>query len=141
MPIGSALSRKVSRTLQRFLVHTYTRSSVTPADTEDAWGDEEETPDASTSGLRCLYGSQERLYSETLTADATGSRTIRTPALFVPPSDPLAVGDVVTNVLDAAGTVLVAGPLEVESVTLNAELGLSVMKVAALRQTVGRRTE
>lgn len=141
MPVGSALSRKVSRTLQRYLTHTYTRSSVTPSDTEDAWGDEEEAPTSSTSGLRCLYGSQQAYQIEPLSSDASGARTIRTPALFVASDDPLSVGDVVTAILDASGTVLVAGPLEVESVTLNAELGLSVLKVATLRQSVGRRTE
>lgn len=141
MPVGSALSRKVSRTLQHFLVHRYTRSSVVPSDTEDAWGDEEEAPDTTTSGLRCLYGSQQAYQSEPLSSDASGARTVRTPALFVAPDDPLAVGDVVFSILDAAGAVLVAGPLEVESVTLNAELGLSVLKVATLRQSVGRRTE
>jgi hypothetical protein len=141
VPVASALSRKVSRTLQRFLVHRYTRSSVTPSDTEDDWGDEEEADPSSTSGLRCLYGSQQAYQSEPLSSDASGVRTVRTPALFVAPDDPLAVGDVVTGILDAAGTVLVAGPLEVEAITLNAELGLSVLKVATLRQAVGRRTE
>lgn len=138
---GAALARKASRMLVRMLTHSYTRTSVAPGDTEDAWGDESSDPGTGTSGLRCLYGSQDRLYREPLTSDGVGARTIRVPTLFVGPDDPLAVGDVVTNVLDAAGAVLVPGPLTVEAVTLNAEVGISLLKEATLRETVGRRSE
>lgn len=135
--MGAALARKMSRTLQRQLTHTYTRSTVTISDTADTWGDEAVSAGAGTSGLRCLYGSQ----AEALTSDTQGYRTVRVPILYVAPDDPLAVGDVVTNVLDAAGAVLAAGPLTVEAINLNAEAGLSVLKGVTLRETVGRAVE
>lgn len=138
---GAALARKMSRTLQRMLVHSYSRSTVTVSDTVNAWGAEEVTAGTGTSGLRCLYGSETRIYGEPLSRDDLGARTTRVPTLFVAPDDTLAVGDVVTDVLDAAGNVLVAGPLVVESITLNAEAGLSVLKSATLRGTVQRAVE
>jgi hypothetical protein len=125
------------RTLGLMLTHTYTRSTVTGGD-EDAWGDEAAMPGAGTSGLRCLYGSEVRLLRDQSVRDEYGSRTIKVPTLFVPPDDPLAVGDVVTNVLDASGTVVQAGPFVVESVNMNAELGVSVLKACELRTTTAR---
>lgn len=140
MPTGTALSRKVARTLAAYLQHSYTRSAIV-AGAVDAHNNESSTVSSTTSGLRCLYGTQTSYVQDGYSHDTAGSRTIRTPALFVEPSDTLAVGDVVTDILDASGATLLAGPFEVESIAPNAELGLSVMKVAVLRQVEGRRME
>lgn len=133
MPTG--LARKMARTLDRMLTMTYTRSTVTGGD-EDDWGDEQPTAGAGTSGLRCLYGTEQSILRDQSQRDEYGARTIKTPTLFVPPTDPLSVGDVVTNVLDSGGSVIVAGPLVVEAVNPNSELGVSVLKSCALRGTV-----
>lgn len=136
----TALARKVARTLARQLTHTYTRSTVASG-AADPHGNESSEVGTVTSGVPCLYGTQASYVQDGYGQDATGARTIRTPALFVLPSDTLAVGDVVTNILDASGALLLAGPFTVEAVALNAELGLSVLKVATLRQVEGRRME
>lgn len=134
------LARKVARTLDRQLVHTYSRSTVTGGD-EDAWGDEQATASAATSGLRCLYGAETRILNDQSIRDEYGSRIVKVPTLFVPPTDPLAVGDVVTSILDAGGATVAAGPFIVESINPNAELGLSVLKSCALRTTVSGVSE
>jgi len=142
MPGGAALSRKISRTLQRLLSHTYTRTIVTSGTGEDAWGDEDLSASVGVSGLPCLYSSQvtQAIYTESFSSDALGARTLRVPTLFVPPDDPVDVGHVVTNVRAGNGSLIAAGPLVVESVTLNAEAGLSVLKTATLHQAIGRAT-
>lgn len=126
-------TRTMKRVLLRYLTHTYTRSTVTASDTEDDWGDEDETPDVGVSSLPCLYSMEDRFVS-----DALGTRSVKTPTLYVAPDDPLKVGDVVTAIADASGTVLLAGPLLVETVNPNSEAGVSVLKRTTLRVTTGQ---
>ncbi len=109
------------------LPHLFTRTPVT-AGTEDSEGNAGRTSGTPTSGLPCRYRAE-----ETLRTDTGGRTTIYRPSLALPQDSPLAVGDIVSAVTTSEGTVLLAGPLAVESVTESAAFGPSLGKRAYLR--------
>jgi hypothetical protein len=120
-PANSAL---LARVALRAMTHTYTRTPVTPGAVNNH---NEGTP---VSGVVCLFGAK-----DTLVADPAGDRTVSVPVLRIAPSDPLAVGDLVSDILDRNGAVLLAGPLVVETIDEGAQAGASVMRTATLRGT------
>jgi hypothetical protein len=125
-PANSAL---LARVALRAMTHTYTRTPVTPGavNNHNEATLVEGTP---VSGVVCLFGAK-----DTLVADPAGDRTVSVPVLRIAPSDPLAVGDLVSDILDRNGAVLLAGPLVVETIDEGAQAGASVMRTATLRGT------
>jgi hypothetical protein len=117
----------LQRVAVRAMTMTYTRTPVT-AGTVNTWNEQTSVPGTPVSGLPCLYSAEDQLIS-----DAEGTRTVSVPTLYVPPDDPLAVGDLVSAVSDRNGAVLLAGPLTVETINPNAEAGASVLQTARLR--------
>jgi hypothetical protein len=107
--------------------HTFTRTSTTLS-AEDSEGNRSPTPGAVTTGLRCRYRAE-----ETLRTDTGGRVTVYRPSLALPHDSPLVVGDLVSAITDAEGTVLLAGPLAVESVMTRAAFGPVLSKRAYLR--------
>jgi hypothetical protein len=109
------------------LPHTYSRTPYTEG-SEDAHGNAGETAGTAVTGLPCQYAPVERLR-----LDEGGRVTISQPSLLVPHDDTLAVGDRVSAIADAAGTVLLAGPLVVDSIEPSAGAGFVLLKRALLR--------
>lgn len=120
----------LKRMAVRMLVHTYTRTPLVDG-TEGDDGHTPLVPGAPVMGVPCLYQTVERAVR-----DAGGVTIVDVPTLYVLPDDPLVVGNEVSNILDTAGTVLLAGPLVVETINPYAEAGASVMKAAKLRGAV-----
>jgi hypothetical protein len=113
-----------------FLSHTYTRTSriavvdnpSTPSVDEsvDDWGLPVTTVTTDVPGLPCLY-----MQRSVPDIRNTGLIVIDRPYVMVPTTDPLAAGDLVSNVVNAVtGTVELAGPIEVEDVDRNADAPL-----------------
>lgn len=102
------------------LRHTYTRTPVDPGP-DDANYNETSVPGAPTAGVRCQARGRQRLQ----TTDGSWV-TVDAPALFIAESDPLQVGDLVSDIKNEAGVVILAGPLTVETI-LPRDLGGSTM--------------
>ncbi len=100
---------QLRRDLLRMMGHTYSRTPVTQG-TEDAWGQAAQTAGTVTTAQPCLYSP-----TQTLRSDTGGRVTIDRPNIRVPSTDPLAVGDLVTVIADAAGTSLVSGTFKVDT--------------------------
>jgi hypothetical protein len=94
---------------------------------EDAYGDTADTPGTARTSVACKY-----LPADTLRVDDDGRVTSRVPTLTVAYDDALAVGDRVSNIVDADGTVLAAGPMTVQSIIPSAGLGYTLKKTAVL---------
>lgn len=124
--ISSSLASLARTQLGRFRVHTATVTPITQG-AEDTWGDTADTAGSARSGVACKY-----LPADTLRVDDDGRVTSRAPTLTVAYDDALAVGDLVSNIQDADGTVLAAGPLTVQSIIPAAGLGYSLKKTAVL---------
>jgi hypothetical protein len=105
---------------RKVLVHTYTRAPQTTPTDDDAWGEKDAGSGTTTTAVACVYG---------------GVTIVTVPALTVSASDPLAIGDRVSNVTDQLGGVLLVGPARVESLleARGAELGASLQYVYELR--------
>lgn len=112
-----------------FLVHRYDRTVMTPG-AEDDWGETDAAPGASTTGVRCSYSTFQKV-----ARDAGGVTVVTVPALTVSATDPLKIGDRVSNVTDQLGAVLLAGSARVESLleARGAELGAALQYVYELR--------
>lgn len=108
------------------LTHSYTRTGITQG-AEDAWGDTADTEGTPATGQPCVL-----VWRDQMVIDDLGRRTVRVPRLYVPYDDPLAVGDLVSNVADASGTAIAAGPLTVDTVDPAAGLGSSALKICTL---------
>lgn len=126
LPAG--LARQVRAALEPLMTATYTRTPLTDG-TQDAHYNETAVLGTPVSGQPCAY-----LMQGTLVVDEAGRRTVSTPTLYVFHTDPLAVGDLVSAVTDREGTVLLAGPLEVETIDPAGEAGASTLKIATLHQ-------
>ena len=113
--------------MQQLLTHSYSRTPVTQG-SDDAWYDTSDTAGTTVTGLPCVL-----VWEDRLVVDDNGRRTLRIPVLYLPADDTLAVGDRVSSVTDAGGTVQAAGPLTVQSIDPAMGLGSSAMKIAVLR--------
>lgn len=110
------------REVERTFVHTYTRTprlstadnpaTPTADESQDAWGSPAVTFGSAQPGRPCKY--RER---STPVVTPNGLVNVNVPVLLVPSSDQIAPGDQVSQVVDAYGTVFVAGPVEVEDVS------------------------
>lgn len=125
--LTSTQAAAIRADLGLLLAHTYTRTPVTQG-AEDDWGDAADTAGTAATAQPCLYRAVQRLR-----VDDAGRVTVEVPTLRVSVTDVLAVGDRVSNICDQAGTVLIAGPLVVESIEPVAGLGALLQRRATLR--------
>ncbi len=126
MPVTAGRAASLRTRLATLLTHTYSRTPVTQG-SEDAWGQAAATSGSVTTGQPCLYSP-----TQTLRSDEGGRVTIDRPNIRVPSTDPLAVGDLVTAIVDAAGTSLVSGTFKVDTVEPVAKFGYTLQKRAYL---------
>lgn len=115
------------------MTHRYTRTPQM-ASAVNQWNETTSVPGQPVPGQVCLYSAKDQLV-----VDNEGARTVSVPTLRVAPDDPLAEGDLVSDILDSTGAVLLAGPLVVETINEGGEAGTSVMRTATLRGTDVRR--
>lgn len=116
----------IRATLGLLRAHTYTRAAITQG-SEGDWGQTPATPGTPATGLPCLYAP-----TTTLRTDDLGRVTLDQPSLRIPSTDALAVGDLVSDIRDQEGTLLLAGPLTVESIRPVAGLGANLQRRAIL---------
>lgn len=126
--LPASLARQVRNALRPLMSVSYTRTPIV-AGVQDAHFNETSVAGTPVTGQPCAYLVQDRLV-----VDEGGRRTVSTPMLYVYDTDPLAVGDLVSDITDREGTVLQAGPLVVETIDPAAEVGASTMKIARLQQ-------
>lgn len=108
------------------LWHRYTLTPRT-AGSDDGYGG---TPTEGTpvTGKPCRYEVQQIVQYQ------DGTRVlVETPTLAVAHDDPIKANDLVSNVLGSDATVLLAGPVTVEDVISEADLGPVLQKRAILR--------
>lgn len=127
MPIISAgTTAQLRRVFDGLLAHSYTLTPVT-ASADDGYGGDT-TEGAPVTGKTCRYRATDRLRLE------NGDRiTVSTPVLTVPHDDPIKVGDMVSDVKDSDGVLLLAGPIAVETIEASAGLGPTLQRRAILR--------
>lgn len=101
------------------LVMTYTRTPRTVVTSNPDY--ETFTDGAPALAVPCHYGTRSRGRREEI-----GKVVSNEPQFVVAASDPLAAGDVVSNVRDAAGTLLLVGPLVVLAVEAMAAAGIAL---------------
>jgi len=126
--LPASLARQVRAALRPLMANVYTRTPVV-AGVQDAHFNETSVLGDPVPDQPCAYLVQDRLV-----VDEGGRRTVSTPTLYVYDTDPLSVGDLVSNITDREGTVLLVGPLAVETIDPAAEAGASTMRIATLRQ-------
>jgi hypothetical protein len=124
--LGTAEAAGIRTTLGLLLAHRYTRTAITQG-SENAWGQTAATPGTPATSLPCLYAP-----TTTLRTDDLGRVTLDQPSLRIPITDVLAVGDLVSDIRDQEGTLLLAGPLTVESIRPVAGLGANLQRRAIL---------
>lgn len=127
MPLISAgTTTQLRRVFDSLLAHTYTRIPVTiGADEGYGSATTEGTP---VTGQTCRYRATDRLRL------AEGNRiVVSTPVITVPHDDPIKAGDLVSTIRDSNGVLLLAGPVEVETIEASAGLGPTLQKRAVLR--------
>lgn len=125
--ISATEATAIREALSVFRVHTCTITPITQG-AEDTWGDTADTAGTPRTGVACKY-----VPDDVLRVDETGRITARGPTLTVAYDDALAVGDRVSDIRDAASTVLAAGPLVVQEILPSAGLGYSLKQRALLR--------
>jgi len=108
--ISSGLLSTMRREARRFLLHTYSRTPRTSADSLDSWGQAEYEFDKIINNIPCFYAVKEVPIPTT-----EGLTTLNLPMLTLGFDDPAQVGDVVSNIMTADGTILIAGPVIIES--------------------------
>lgn len=126
MPLSPAMTEVLRHSIETQLDHVYTRTpraavtddpSTTADESTDPWGEQPYEPALAITDLPCHL---QQLKSQVMVLP-TGLTTVIAPILIVPRTDPINEGDAVSNVLgplnpDGTRTVLLAGPLPVESV-------------------------
>jgi hypothetical protein len=125
--ISSADATAIRSALSVFFVHTCTITPITQG-AEDTWGETADSTGTARTAVACKY-----IPEETLRVDETGRVLRDVPTLLVAHDDAIAEGDRVSNVQDAAGAVISAGPLTVETVIAPAGFGYALKKIAVLR--------
>lgn len=124
--IDAAEADAIRSDLSVFFVHTCTITPITQG-SEDAWHDTADTAGTPRTGVACKYVPE-----ETLRIDETGRILRDVPTLRLAYDDAISEGDLVSNVRDAANTVISAGPLTVQTVIAPAGLGYALRKIAIL---------
>ena len=125
--ISAGTTAQLRRTFDALLAHTYDLTPMSSGGTDDGYGPTQ-TPGAVVAGRPCRYRAVQRLRLN------NGDRVqVLTPTLTVPHDDPIKPDDEVSNVRDADGVLLLAGPLTVETVEASAGLGPTLQKRAVLR--------
>jgi hypothetical protein len=128
MTVGQLRASAIS-----LMKHTYTRTPVVPRQTVpgtndlDEWGDAIFIDGTPVTGQRCRYHPE-----QTGLLENTGETIEFTPELHVPPDDPLAARDKVSNIQDFYG-VVAPGPFLVLEVTPRDVFGVVLERVATLR--------
>lgn len=112
--------------LLRLLNHRYTRTATSPG-TEDAWFMAHPMSGTVTTGQPCIYSPVETMRSET-----GGRVTVDRPNLRVPPTDPIAVGDLVSAITDQEGNALETATFKVDSIRVSSAFGPTLQKRAYL---------
>lgn len=124
--VSAADATAIRAALSVFLVHTCTITPVSQG-AEDTWGETADTHGTPRTGVACKYVPE-----ETLRIDEAGRILRDVPTLTVAHNDVIAEGDRVSAVQDAAGSIISAGPLVVQTVIAPAGLGYALKKVAVL---------
>jgi hypothetical protein len=108
--------------------HTYTRTPVTATPGDEAnYYEETEAPGVAVPAVRCRFQPKTQVDFA-----AIGALESRDDLLHVFPDDPLAAGDLVSDVRDQLGRVLLAGPARVSKVDDVAGIGSAFKRVASL---------
>lgn len=117
------------------MYHKYTReaSNVNPANPDD-WNMDELDYSAAVVDVPCNF-----LSAGELIARDRSVTTIETPSLRVDKDDPIKIFDRITNIKDSAGTIVVPGPLWVESKVPAAGFGPVTNYIVQLRGTSPQR--
>lgn len=125
--IAATEAAGIRTALSVFFVH---RCTVTPvsAGSADAWGQDTETDGTPVTAVPCKYRAEDRVVIE-----ETGQTLVSVPTVTVAHDLAVSAGDKVSNVQDAAGVVLFAGPARVEFIVHSAGLGYSMKKRLVLR--------
>lgn len=124
--IGAAEADAIRSAIGITFTNSYTRMSVTSG-AEDAHGNAANTLGTPATGVACQFDPRGRILT-----NQGGTTYIERPTLGVQASDPLAPGDVVSDVRNAQNVVQAAGPLTVGR-RLNAdELGVTLFRVYEL---------
>ena len=127
--ISSAEATGIRAALALFRVHTYTRTPVT-AGAEDAHGDVTYTRGTPVTGVACKYVADETVR---VIRDAGGATIVTVPTLTVAHDDPLDENDLVSNVQNSEGGVLLADTVEVGALISSDGLGPALSKKFMLR--------
>lgn len=106
--ISAAEAVAIRAALGITLVHLYTRTAITSG-AEDAHGDAADTPGPPAPAIPCRYEAQSRVS----VTEGGVTTVVYRPTLTVAADDPLKPGDAVSDVLNAAGAVLLAGSFAV----------------------------
>jgi hypothetical protein len=121
------LSRLVSRTISRLLVHKYTRTTFTDTGDVDEYNQPIYTTNAPVSGVSCLL-----IWADIPTTDERGTSIEKHPRLYVHRDDPLKEGDLVSSVLDRSQAHTLLARARVKTVNPAANLGDSVVRICEL---------
>lgn len=108
--VTQSLLDTMRRQTRKFLLHTYTRQTRLPADNPDSWNLPGYQFSNTVSGIPCFYAVK-----EVPIVTPEGLTTLNLPVLTLGYDDTTQVGDLVTNILTTDGTVLLSGPVLVES--------------------------
>jgi hypothetical protein len=118
------------RETRRFLLHTYTREARLGADSMNEWGQQTYNFATPVAGIPCFYA-----VSEVPVVTPQGLIRFNLPTMTLAFDDPVEVGDRVTNIITADGTVLVIGPVVIESLQpQDPNVGGPVLIQAKLRE-------
>lgn len=109
------------------LSHRYTRTPRVASAIDEAWNVQTYADGTPVTAVPCWYGVSSRGRREEI-----GKLVAHEPTLTIAASDPLAPGDKVSDIRDAATAVLLAGPLVVASVEPRSAAGVPIARVARL---------
>lgn len=124
-PIANSAA-SIRAQLNKLLWHRYTLTPVT-AGSDDGYG-ASSTSGAASTGRPCRYETQQIMR----TRDNVRI-LVETPTIVVPYDDTIKVNDEVSAILGSDAAVLLAGPLVVDDVISEADLGPVLQKRAILR--------
>jgi hypothetical protein len=135
--VSPGLLATMRRQSERSFTHTYTRTPRIPVadnpltpdvdESVDAWNQPVTTLGAPVTGNICVYIPRPQAF-----VSGRGLMVSDKPIMLIAAIDPLAAGDLVSNVVDSAsGTLLLLGPVTVESVDPNPDA--PIYRVATFR--------
>lgn len=124
--INSANAEHLRVVFASTTIHTYTRTTVTEGST-NAHHEVTETAGTVTNDIPCLYGN-----ARTVRQSDVGRVTVLEPVLYTRHDDPIKTNDLISNVKDRNGAVLLAGPVEVVDLIPHADGGELLYKQCIL---------